>query len=99
MKIKGLVVASFAAALLAIGVAGTASAQTTVGDGLVNVAVGNVTILENVDIGAAVNAVVLACDLVDVEAVAGIIADVDAGETNKATFCKAEGGKVRVTQN
>jgi hypothetical protein len=94
-------VAFFSAALLAAGVAGTASAQTTVGDGLVNVAIGDVTILEDVQIVDAADIVVQACGL-DVDATVGILAiieNIDIGGTKKATFCKVEEGQVKVTQN
>jgi hypothetical protein len=67
----------------------------------VNVAIGDITI-EDIQVGAAVNAVVQACDVVDAEVVAGILAEVtaiDAGDQKSATFCKVETGQVKVTQN
>jgi hypothetical protein len=92
----------FATALLAIALAipiSPASAQTTVGDGLVNVAIGNITIARDVNINTAANLVVQACDTLDVDVVAAIIAAVDAGERNKATFCRTDTGRVTVRQN
>jgi hypothetical protein len=65
----------------------------------VNVAIGDLTILEDVTITDAVDLVVQACPSVNAEVVAGIIAAIDAGEQKSATFCKVETGKVKVTQN
>src|SRR5215218_3770599 len=60
------VAGALAVGVMSIGVAaGPADAQTRQ-DGLVNVAVGDVTILEDVNIAAAVDAAVQACDAVDV---------------------------------
>src|SRR5688500_14167876 len=70
-KISGAVVAG----VMTIGVAaGPADAQTKQ-DGLVNVVVGDVTILEDVNIAAAVGAAVQACgiDILDVNAVAAVL--------------------------
>src|SRR5215218_5392551 len=50
---------------LAVSIAAPASAQTKQ-DGLVNVVIGDVTILEDVNIAVAVDAAVQACDAVDV---------------------------------
>jgi hypothetical protein len=89
----------FATALLAIGVAvptSPASAQTQEGDGLVVVQIGNIK--DVVDINAAANVVAQACG-VSVEAVIGVISDIDSGDRNKATFCRTETGKVSVKQN
>lgn len=102
MRIKKLMVAFVVAALIAVGVVGPVGAQTTVGDGLVNVAVGNVTVLKNVSINDAVDVVVQACGL-DVDAVVGVLATItaiDAGGARPTTFCRSDtGGPVRVRQN
>jgi hypothetical protein len=98
MQIKKLMVAFVVAALLAVGVVGPASAQTTVGDGLVNVAIGNVTILKNVNIAVAADVVAQVCGL-DVTAIVGVIADIDTGVTGQRTFCRSESGPVSVRQN
>lgn len=102
MQIKRLVAVFFATALLAISLAvplSPASAQSTTGDGLVNVAIGNITIARDVNVNAATNLVVQACDTLDADVVAAIIAAVDAGERNKATFCRTDTGRVTVRQN
>jgi hypothetical protein len=96
MRIKELMVALLAAALLIVSVAGPASAQEEQ-DGLVNVRVGDVTI-EDVNVAVAANIVAQACDVAR-NVVVGVIADIDAGERNSKTFCKVEDGQVRVTQN
>jgi hypothetical protein len=100
MRIKKLMVVVIVAAMIAVGVAGPASAKnnTVIQDGLVNVAVGDVTILEDVNIAVAADVVAQVCGL-NVDVVAGIIADVDTGATRKYTFCKVEDGQVKVTQN
>jgi hypothetical protein len=93
MRIKRLLAASFAAALLASGVAGPAgAARQTIGDGLVNVQVGDITI-RDINVAAAVDAVVQACPNVDATVVAGIIALIDAGDAKQTTFCEVEDGK------
>ena len=98
MRIKKLMVAFVVAALIAVGVAGPVGAQTTVGDGLVNVAVGNVNVLRNVDIGVAANVVAQVCGL-DVTAIVGVISAIDAREARPTTFCRTDTGPVRVRQN
>jgi hypothetical protein len=98
MQIKKLLVAFVVAALIAVGVVGPANAQTTVGDGLVNVAVGDVTILKNVNIAVAADVVAQVCGL-DVDVVAGVIADIDQGDTGQTTFCRTDDGPVKVRQN
>jgi hypothetical protein len=58
MRIKRLMAAFFGVALLTASIAGSASAQQF---GLVNVEVGDITILENVNVAVAVPAVVALC--------------------------------------
>ena len=48
---------------LSLGFAGPASAQIQIGDGLVNVMVGDVTILEDVNIAVAAKVVAAICDV------------------------------------
>ncbi len=86
---------------LAVGVATPASAQVDQ-DGLVNVNIGDVTVLQDVNVGVAANAAVLACDLVDVGNVAvGVLARVTAVDTSgrSQTICRSDQGDVTVTQN
>jgi hypothetical protein len=88
----------FAGTVLAVGIASPASAQTRQ-DGLVNVVVGDVTILEDVNIAAAVDAAVQACDLVDVGNVTLLAARTD-NTSRSSTVCRQEDGdKVRFVQN
>jgi hypothetical protein len=98
MQTKKLMAVFFAAALLAAIVAGSASAARQEQDGLVNVAIGDIT-LEDINIAAAVNAVVQACPNVDAAVILGIITAIDEGDTGQATFCRVDDGKVRVKQN
>jgi hypothetical protein len=56
-------VALVVAGALSLGLVGPAAAQVVVQDGLVNVTVNNVTILENVNIGVAALIVATICDL------------------------------------
>ncbi|HJU64587.1 MAG TPA: hypothetical protein VJ596_02870 [Gemmatimonadaceae bacterium] len=85
---------------LAFGAPESASAQEQ--DGLVNVVVGDVTILEDVNVAVAVNAVVTACDLVDVGnvqvALLARATQVDRSGRS-TTICRTEGGPVEITQN
>jgi hypothetical protein len=48
---------------LSLGFAGPAAAQVQVADGLVNVQVRNITILQDVDIGVAASVVALICNV------------------------------------
>ena len=74
-----------------------ASAQTTRQDGLVNVNVGDVTILRNVDIGVAAQVAANICG-VEVGPVAVLGEAVDrSGRTR--TVCEAPQGPVTITQN
>jgi hypothetical protein len=98
MRVKRLMAVFSVAALLAVGVAGSASASQQEADGLVVVQIGDIT-LEDIIITAAVDAVVQACPNVDANVVVAVITDIDEGDTNQATFCKVEGGRVRVRDN
>ena len=71
-----------------------ASAQTTVGDGLVNVAVGDVNILRNVDVGVAAQVAAEICG-VAVGPVAVLAEQVDTSG-KKATICKTDQGPVTI---
>ena len=89
----------FASAIVALtlAVAGPASAQITVQDGLVNVNVGDVTILEDVDIGVAAQVAANICGLkVGPVAVLGNAVD-RSGATR--TVCTTDQGPVTIRQN
>ncbi len=85
-----------AGAALSVGVASPAMAQPNQ-DGLVNVAVGDVTILEDVRVALAAQVVAQICGL-DVGPIAVLGRAVDRGGPT-ATFCNAPQGPVTITQN
>lgn len=86
----------FASVVLIGGLAGGASAQVEQ-DGLVNVNIGDVTVTDTID--AAVVAVANVCPNVNVGAVAILAERVDAGNVRQVTFCRAEDGRVTITNN
>ena len=87
-----------AGAALVTGVSSSASAQTKQ-DGLENVNVGDVTILEDVNIAAAVDAVVVLCPAVNVSNIA-ILADRTDQTSRTSAVCRTEDNDVvRFTQN
>jgi hypothetical protein len=91
------IVALLAAGALSLGLAGLAAAQTTVGDGLVNVAIGDVTILEDVNIGLAATVAANVCG-VRVSNVAILAEQVDdSGATE--TVCRIRRGPITIEQN
>ena len=84
------------------GFATSASAQTKQ-DGLVNVAVGDVTILQDVNIAAAVDVVAQLCGI-DLDVLANVqvltqAATLVDNTSRNSTVCRTEDGKVRFTQN
>ena len=87
------------AALLFTGGMGVAGAQPpfVIQDGLVNVAIGDITILEdvNVAVGATVAAAICGVEVGPV-AVLGNAVDADGGQR---TVCNVPGGDVLITQN
>ncbi|MEX5719174.1 hypothetical protein [Geodermatophilus maliterrae] len=86
-----------ASAALVAGVAGPASAQPVDQDGLVNVAVGDVTILEDVNIGVAAQVAAQLCGLkVGPVAVLGTAVD---RSGDASTVCTTDQGPVTFEQN
>ncbi|KUI25804.1 hypothetical protein AU196_23800 [Mycobacterium sp. IS-1742] len=80
---------------------GLAQAQpdTIIGDGLVNVGIGDVTILEDVNVGVAANVVAQICDVADIGSV-NVLAEATDSGTASDSVCAIEGaGPVTVTQN
>jgi hypothetical protein len=67
-------------------------------DGLVNVVVGDVTILEDVNVGVAASVAATLCDLVDVGSVNVLASNVDT-TSRSATVCRTDAGKVKIVQN
>ena len=93
----------FAGTVLAVGIASPASAQSTKQDGLVNVNVGDVTILEDVNIAAAVDVVAQLCGI-DLDVLANVqlltqAATLVDNTSRNYTVCRTDDGKVKITQN
>jgi hypothetical protein len=89
--------AILAAGALAVFTAPSIAGQTTVGDGLINVAVGDITITDAVDIGVAAQVAANVCG-VKVGPVAVLGRAVDrSGST--ATVCTTNQGPVTLQQN
>ena len=96
-SVKALAVSAFMGAAVLFTPVSPVAAQTTVGDGLVNVAVGNVTILEDVNIGVAADVTAMICGLeVGPVAVLGEAVDLT-GETR--TVCQKNGAPVTIIQS
>jgi len=94
---KKSVATLFAGTVLAVGIASPASAQPVDQDGLVNVNVGDVTILEDVNIGVAAQVAAQICG-VKVGPVAVLGRAVDrSGDTS--TVCESDQGPVTLEQN
>lgn len=87
----------FAGAALATGIASPASAAPQVQDGLVNVAVGDVAILNDADIGVAAQVAAEVCG-VKVGPVAVLGRAVDRSGATR-TVCTTDQGPVDITQN
>jgi len=87
------------AGAMTLGVAGMAEAGPRQ-DGLVNVVIARNEVIKDVNLAAAVDAIVQACGL-DVDAVVGVLARVTKTDRDgrTRTFCHAETGPVRVRQN
>jgi hypothetical protein len=95
-RFKSSLAAACATALLAIGVAApVAAAQQQ--DGLVNVAIGDVTILQDVNIGVAAQVAANVCGVkVGPVAVLGTVVD---RSGSPATVCTTDQGPVTLRQN
>jgi hypothetical protein len=94
------IVALLVVGALSLGLVGPVAAQVVVGDGLVNVQVGNVTILEDVNIGVAALIVATICDL-QVGPINVLARSVDRGERGPFS-CNAvttDAPVITVTQN
>lgn len=86
-------------ALLFTGGLGIAAAQPLqLQDGLVNVAVGDVTILEDVNVGVAATVAAAICDVADVGSINVLAEAADSG-TNSDSICTVPGGDVTLQQN
>jgi hypothetical protein len=92
----------FAGTVLAVGVSSPASAATKQ-DGLVNVNVGDVSVLQDVNIAAAVDVVAQLCGI-DLDVLANVqlltqAATLVDNTSRNYTVCKTDDGKVKITQN
>jgi hypothetical protein len=97
---KAAASAVFGGALMFTGGLGLASAAPVqVQDGLVNLALGDITVLEDVNVGVAAQVTALVCDAVDVGNVTALATAVDAGSEDQEILCESDAGPVTVTQN
>lgn len=95
--VRTTIVSVFAGATAVVGMAAPASAAPQIQNGLVNVAVGDVSILENARIGIAAQVAAQICG-VKVGPVAVLGAAVDrSGDTR--TVCQTDQGPVTISQN
>jgi hypothetical protein len=91
------IIALVVAGTLSLGLAGSATAQVAVQDGLVNVAIGDIELLNDAKIGIAAQVAANVCG-VKVGPVAVLATQVDAsGDT--ATVCTTDQGPVTIEQN
>ncbi len=97
MSVRKRVAGIATAAVMLLGIPTAGMAQTQ--DGLVNVAIGDVTILEDVRVAVAANVVANVCALVNADVVA-LASDVDAGDL-LAFECdqRGSGRPVAITDN
>jgi hypothetical protein len=95
--IQRSMVALLLAGALSLGLVGPAVAQVNVGDGLVNVQIGNVSILNNLNIGVAAEIVAQICDI-SVSNVAVLAEQVDKSGKSR-TVCTSNGQDIIITQN
>ena len=96
-RLRTLVASTMLGAALLTGVPTAASAQVALQDGLVNVAVGDVTILEDVNVAVAADVAANLCGVaVGPIAVLGDAVD-RSGETR--TVCTTNQGPVTIRQN
>src|SRR3954452_13270793 len=96
-RIKKALAAVSASALLAVSAAGPAAAATQTQDGLVNVAVGDVTIGRDVNVAAVVGVVAQVCGT-NAGPVQALASQVDATGTAPAV-CTAGAQTARIVQN
>ena len=88
-------------AALAVGTPNAAQAQKQ--DGLVNVSIGDVTVLQDVNIAAAVDLVAQVCGI-DLDVLANVqlltaAATLVDNTSRQYTVCRSDQGKVKITQN
>ena len=92
--------AAMGGALLFSAGLGVANAQPlNLQDGLVNVAVGDITILEDVNVGVAATVAAAICDVADIGSINVLAEAVDSGTGDSETVCTVPGGDITLTQN
>jgi DUF1009 family protein len=100
-RARKLAVTTVVSGAMVLGLAPVASAQIVNQDGLVNVNVGDVTILEDVNVAVGANVAATICDL-DVGplalAVLGEAIAVDRSGRER-TICESDAGPVTISQN
>jgi hypothetical protein len=97
VRTRRYVAVTFAALSLAVVGAPLASAQVDQ-DGLVNVNIGPVTV-EDVNVNAVIDVVANVCPNVGVGTVAILADRVDSGDIRQVTLCRADAGRVTITNN
>jgi hypothetical protein len=97
MFVRNYLASLFVAGALTVGAVATADAQQTRQDGLINVNVGDVTILEDVNVGVAAQVAANICG-VKVGPLAILGTAVDRSGTSR-TVCETDQGPVTLTQN
>jgi hypothetical protein len=91
------IVALLVAGALSLGFAGPAPAQVQVQDGLVNVAIGDIEVLNNANIGIAAEVAAQVCG-VKVSQIAVLAEQVDRSGGTR-TVCTTDQGPVIISQN
>jgi hypothetical protein len=90
-------VALVVAGALSVGLAGPAAAQVAIGDGLVNVQIGDIEVLKNSNIGIAAEVVAQVCGI-SISNVAVLAEQVDRGGRER-TVCTSQGQDVVISNN
>lgn len=97
LRTKRFFATLFTVSLMGVGLTGPASGQVAIQDGLVNVAIGDVTIAEDVNVGVAAVVAANVCG-VKVGPVAVLGRAVDRSGTTE-TVCEVPTGPVTIEQN
>ena len=98
MRIQQSIGALLVAGSLSLGFVGPATGQVQISDGLVNVQVGDITILQDVNIGVAARVVAIICGL-KVGPVSVLGTAVDLGTAQPAVCTVDDGVPITIVQN
>jgi hypothetical protein len=96
--IQRSIVALVVAGPLSLGLVSPTTAQLQIQDGLVNVAIGDIEVLNNANIGIAAEVVAQVCGLT-VGNIAVLAEQVDANRRGNLTICQSNQGPVVISQN